>query len=175
MALRLRPVTRHEHLAFVTTRSSMSFLQCPSWAQVKSEWASESLGWFDDLDRMVGVALVLYRKIPRLKRYLAYIPEGPVIDWGSEDLDAWLNPLVEHLRSRNAFGIKMGPPVSYRRWNADTIKDAIAQKSAKRLLDLRPDETNAIGAQVAKKLRAAGWQPPPDETGFSAGQPRYVF
>ena len=30
---------------------------------------------------LVGVALVLYRQVPRVKRFLAYIPEGPVLPW----------------------------------------------------------------------------------------------
>ena len=47
---------------------------------MKSEWRGESLGWFDG-DRLVGAGLVLYRKLPRLQRYLAYLPEGPVLDW----------------------------------------------------------------------------------------------
>ena len=45
---------------------------------------------------------MLYRQLPRLKRYLAYLPEGPVIDWAADDLRAWLDPLAAHLRARRA-------------------------------------------------------------------------
>ena len=72
----VRPLAADAHLAFVTERSG-SFLQTPAWAQVKAEWGSERLGWFDG-DRLVGAGLVLLRQIPRVRRYLAYLPEGPV-------------------------------------------------------------------------------------------------
>ena len=63
----------------------MSFLQTPAWAQVKNEWRGESIGWFDG-STLVGAALVLYRQLPKVKRYLAYLPEGPDIDWADPDL-----------------------------------------------------------------------------------------
>jgi lipid II:glycine glycyltransferase (peptidoglycan interpeptide bridge formation enzyme) len=175
MSLRLRPISRQEHLAFIATRPSVSFLQCPAWAQVKSEWASESLGWVDEFDQIRGAGLVLYRKVPRLKRYLAYLPEGPAIDWSDGDLRRWLDPLIDYMKGRNAFGIKLGPPVTDRVWRAETIKDAIATKTAKRLPDLPADGRDPLGAQVREQLTAMGWHAPPDETGFSPGQPRYVF
>ena len=54
--------------------------------------------------------------MPRLDRYsLAYLPEGPVIDWSTSDLRAWLDPLAAYLRSAGAFGIRMGPRVVTRR------------------------------------------------------------
>ena len=56
-------------------------LQTPAWGQVKSEWRSESVGWFSGNDGPVGAGLVLYRQLPKIKKYLAYLPEGPVIDW----------------------------------------------------------------------------------------------
>src|SRR6185503_1418401 len=74
--LSVRTIGESEHLGFVRDRRSASFLQPPAWGQVKSEWRRESLGWFRG-DELVGVALVLYRQLPRVKRYLAYLPEGP--------------------------------------------------------------------------------------------------
>ncbi len=175
MSLRLHPITRQEHLAFIAARPSVSFLQCPAWGQVKSEWRSESVGWLDEFGQVKGAALVLYRKVPRLRRYLAYLPEGPAIDWADGNLKRWLDPLVDYLKTRNAFGIKMGPPVTDRFWHAETIKAAISGKTAKRLPDLPPDGRAPLGAQVRAQLAALGWHAPPDETGFAPGQPRYVF
>ena len=51
---------------------------------------------------------MLYRQLPKLKRYLAYLPEGPLIEWGADDIGDWLTPLAEHLRSSGAFGIRIG-------------------------------------------------------------------
>jgi hypothetical protein len=46
--LTVRPITAEQHLAFVSRQRSVSFLQTPAWARVKTEWRSESIGWFRD-------------------------------------------------------------------------------------------------------------------------------
>ena len=116
--LTVRTVTPEQHLDFLRSWTAdggaASFLQTPAWGEVKSEWRRESLGWFEGRD-LVGVGLVLYRQLPKVKRYLAYLPEGPVVDWDAEDLRAWLNPMVRHLKKAGAFGVRMGPPVVTRR------------------------------------------------------------
>ncbi|MGH8893923.1 MAG: lipid II:glycine glycyltransferase FemX [Actinomycetes bacterium] len=178
MTVTVREISREEHLAFVTDRAateSVSFLQCPSWAQVKGEWGSQSLGWYDASGALVGAGLVLLRQIPKVKRFLAYLPEGPVIDWAAEDLATWLDPMVEHLRAAGAFGVKMGPLVVRRRWSAATVKAAVADGSAKRLVDVPPDEADAGADRVAATLTRLGWRRPSGDEGFAAGQPQYVF
>jgi len=178
MTVTVREISRDEHLAFLTARSteaSVSFLQCPSWADVKQEWGAQSLGWYDDEGTLVGAGLVLLRQVPKVKRFLAYLPEGPVIDWAADDLGAWLDPMVGHLRDAGAFGVKMGPLVARRRWAAATVKAAIAEGSAKRLADVPPDHADPVADRVADTLTASGWRPPSGDEGFSAGQPQYVF
>jgi lipid II:glycine glycyltransferase (peptidoglycan interpeptide bridge formation enzyme) len=178
MTTAVREISREEHLAFVAERAaktSVSFLQCPSWAQVKSEWGSHSLGWYDGSGTLVGAGLVLMRQVPRVQKFLAYLPEGPVIDWAADDLDGWLTPMVDHLRAAGAFGVKMGPLVVRRRWSAATVKAAIADGTAARLGDVPPDETDPVGERVASTLTRLGWRPPSSGEGFAAGQPQYVF
>lgn len=99
MTITVSTITADEHLAFIQTLPSASFLQTPAWAKVKPDWRAESIGWYDD-QALVGAGLVLYRQLPKLKRYLAYLPEGPQIDWSSTALDAWLAPMVEHLKGQ---------------------------------------------------------------------------
>ena len=74
-----------EHLAFVGSQRSVSFLQTPAWGRIKTDWEHESLGWYavDAPHTLVGAGLVLYRPLPRLRRYLAYLPEGPSCDWSA--------------------------------------------------------------------------------------------
>lgn len=170
----VRTISPEEHLAFLRTRPSASFLQTPAWGRVKAEWRRESLGWYD-AGELVGVALVLYRRLPRLKRYLAYLPEGPVIDWETEDLAAWLTPMTAHLKKQGAFGVRMGPPVVTRRWSAAQVKEGIADPDVRRLGDLAPTERDASGARVLAQLPDLGWRPQAVEGGFAAGQPQYVF
>ncbi|MFD4757389.1 lipid II:glycine glycyltransferase FemX [Streptomyces sp. NPDC058439] len=181
MEPRLRAITREEHLAFVASRPAVSHMQVPSWGDVKPDWRAESIGWFDrdaaGRDRIVGAGLVLYRPIPRLKRCLAYLPEGPVIDWHDAGLERWLAPMLAHLKAQGAFSVRMGPPVVARRWDAGTVKDAIADPAAGRLRDVAADTEEPQAAALVEQLRALGWRQGEGggEDGFSAGQPRYVF
>jgi len=175
VVLSVRPISPSEHLAFIDEQRSASFLQTPAWGHVKSEWRRESLGWFDDSATLRGVALVLYRQLPKVKRYLAYLPEGPVIDWSSDDLGAWLAPLSAHLKQEGAFGVRMGPPVVMRRWTAAQVKDGIADDGVRRLADLAPSQRDPVGARVVAQLHELGWQQQVAEGGFAAGQPQYVF
>lgn len=178
MSLRVQTITRDEHLAFVAGRPSVSHMQIPAWGDVKPDWRAESLGWFDERGDLVGAGLVLLRPLPKLKRYLAYLPEGPVVDWFAADLvERWLTPMLAHLKARGAFSVKMGPPVVVRRWSADAVKAAIADPGARRLADAEPTATEPRALDVAERLRGGGWRQaePGGEDGFAAGQPRYVF
>ncbi len=185
MTLTVRTITPAEHLAFLQSRRSASFLQVPAWGEVKSEWRRESLGWFRDASsvgssttgsgELVGAGLVLYRRLPKLKRSLAYLPEGPVIDWSADPLAEWLDPMVEHLKGQGAFGVRMGPPVVVRRWDAASVKQGVADDAVHRLDDVAPTAREAQGAAVVSQLRELGWLPQTAEGGFAAGQPQYVF
>jgi vancomycin resistance protein VanK len=180
--LTVRAITPEQHLEFLRRQRSASFLQTPAWGQVKSEWRRESIGWFRDsrsapssTQDLVGVGLVLYRQLPRLRRYLAYLPEGPVIDWDSESLSDWLAPMTRHLREAGAFGVRMGPPVLTRRWDAASVKGGVADESVSTLGQVPPTERSAAGARVVSQLQEMGWRLQGAEGGFAAGQPRYNF
>ncbi len=187
MTLTVRAITAAQHSGWIAGRPFVSFLQLPEWGELKTGWRSESLGWFDD-SRLVGAGLVLYRPVPRLpQRSLAYLPEGPDIDWLREEhpqltLEDWLDPLLTHCRSAGAFQVKMGPPVALRRWNADTIKAAMAERQAgrpnppDRLSEVLADWHSGPGAKLVERLLASGWtQDQSGGAGFGDVQPRYVF
>jgi lipid II:glycine glycyltransferase (peptidoglycan interpeptide bridge formation enzyme) len=176
MPLEVRAIAADAHLAFVTERGG-SFLQTPAWAQVKAEWGNERLGWYDG-DRLVGAGLVLLRQIPRVRRYLAYLPEGPVVDWQAYDPADVLTPLLASLRRGGAFTVKIGPQLVSRQWRAETVKAALADtgSTARRLGDLTPDVVDAKALAVGQRLRELGWrQDAVGGAGFGDFQPRYVF
>jgi lipid II:glycine glycyltransferase (peptidoglycan interpeptide bridge formation enzyme) len=179
----VRPISAADHLAFLRSQPSVSFLQTPAWAEVKTEWGHESLGWFrrdepetagSGDDRLIGAGLVLYRRLPLVSRSLAYLPEGPVLDWADPAIDDSLAALAAYLRGR-AFGVRVGPPVAVRTWSAATVKQAIADESARRLRDVEPDSDDKVGGHIVDALRSAGWQPQKSDEGFALGQPQYVF
>lgn len=146
--------TAEQHLGYLDSLPGQaSFLQYPSWAAVKAGWKAERLGWFDGSGRQCGAAQVLYRQLPGTRRYFAYLPEGPVVDWADPRLPHLLQPLLDHLRSAGAFAVRMGPPLPYRRWHAATLKEAVGP--GRRVGDVLPDLVDPVGAAVADRLRAA--------------------
>ncbi len=173
-AVRVRTLSADEHLAYLRSLDSASFLQTPAWGQVKSEWAHESVG-LQVGDVLVGAGLVLYRRLPRVGRSLAYLPEGPVLDWEHPRLDELLDALVAHLREAGAFGVRLGPPVVTRAWEAGAVKKGVADPALHRLADLPADDVPDTGARVTALLTERGWRRQGDGEGFAAGQPRYNF
>ncbi len=182
MTVTVRVITDAQHSAWIASRSSVSFLQLPEWGRFKPGWRSESIGWFDG-SRLIGAGLILYRPVPRLpQRSLAYLPEGPDIDWLRTEhpgigIDAWLTPLLDHCRAKGAFQVKMGPPIALRRWDANTIKAAMAQEGGPtRLSEVLADWHSGPAARVVERLKASGWtQQNSTGAGFGDVQPRYVF
>ncbi|RKN39297.1 lipid II:glycine glycyltransferase FemX [Streptomyces hoynatensis] len=172
--LTVGPISAERHLEFVQAQRSVSFLQTPAWGRVKTEWRSESLGWYDGR-RLVGAGLVLYRPVPRLDRLtLAYLPEGPVIDWAGE-IDAFLGPLADYLKARGAFAIRLGPPVRTHVWGAARVKEGIADPDIARLTDLPGGEADPVGARVTGRLAEAGWLPQSPLDGFGVGHPQFKY
>ncbi len=84
--------------------------------------------------------------------------------------------MAAHLKSKGAFGIRIGPPVVTRRWSAAQVKEGIADEAVA-VADraCRPTERSQVGASVVSQLREAGWRPQSVAGGFAAGQPQYNF
>ena len=177
--LTVRPIAPGAHLAFVRKRSAtepVSFLQCPAWGGVKAGWTAESIGWFAGR-QLVGAATVLYRRAPWLERSLAYLPEGPVIDWFGRHLTRrrvgeWLEPLAQHARHRGAFALRMGPPLIERSWENATVKSGLAAEGIAGFDGLPPDRRDPEARDLARRLTALGWRRV-EAAGFGSGQPRY--
>jgi len=174
----VRSISADEHLAFVRGQPSVSFLQTPAWGRVKTDWGHESLGWYavDAPHTLLGAGLVLYRQLPRLKRYLAYLPEGPACDWSDQAVAAEaLLALRDHVKAHGAFALRVGPPVVVNRWSAATVKDAIADPAVRSLTQVRPDAVEATGTGLLVTLRRLGFRHLAAEGGFASGQPQFVF
>lgn len=174
MSIRVRAISASEHLSYIAARGHASFLQTPAWGAVKREWRAESLGWYDG-DALVGVGLVLYRSLPKVGRSLAYLPEGPVLDWSSPGATGLLEPLVAYVRSQGAFAVRIGPTIVWRRWGAETIKKAIADDHVTRLSEVEPDSIDPAATRLRGQLRHLGWLPQHSVEGFAAGQPEFNF
>jgi lipid II:glycine glycyltransferase (peptidoglycan interpeptide bridge formation enzyme) len=179
--MHVETVSREDYLSFIEKQELGNFLQYPSWAEVKTEWRNDLLGWFNEHKEMVGCGLVLYRKLPGLNKYLAYIPRGPIIDWRTKDIQQWFEPLFEYLRGQNVFSVKMDPPVVRARWKTPTIKQYLKEVrehnlKEKTLWDVGPDEVDPHVEYLQQALSDMGWKKKGgDGDGFSAVQPQFVF
>jgi lipid II:glycine glycyltransferase (peptidoglycan interpeptide bridge formation enzyme) len=171
--LSVRPIDAVTHERFVSENNG-SFLQEPSWAGAKRFWRPQSLGWFDG-QVLVGAGLALHRSAPVIRRSLAYLPEGPVVDWSRYDVAAITEPLLVQLKAQGAFTVKIGPQLVTRTWSAATIKKAIAD-GVPRLGQAPADVVDESAESVGRQLRELGWSRKDDaDAGFGDYQPRYVF
>ncbi|MFE9116201.1 lipid II:glycine glycyltransferase FemX [Streptomyces sp. NPDC007172] len=163
-----------EYRSFLASRADVSFLQYPSWSDVKDQWVAERVGWSLDNGALTGVAQILYRQFPGTRKYFAYLPEGPVADWADPEIDRWLKPLLRHLRKAGAFAVRIGPTPAYRRWDAARLKAATG--AGRRIGDILATEVDPLGSAVAERLRTRGWSRcGGDDDGDADAQPRHVF
>ncbi|NEC85201.1 peptidoglycan bridge formation glycyltransferase FemA/FemB family protein [Streptomyces sp. SID12501] len=181
-SLYVREITREEHLAHLRQHPDASHLQIPEWGGVKPDWLPESIGWFEGEaanqavgDAMVAAALVLYRPLPGTRRYLAYLPDGPAIDWRTPRLERWLDPLVAHLERIGAFSVRIGPPLVVRHWDPATVTAGLADPGVRHLRELPAGGIDGHALDAGERLRRLGWRPceEDDGSGFGLGQPRY--
>jgi lipid II:glycine glycyltransferase (peptidoglycan interpeptide bridge formation enzyme) len=150
-----------------------SFLQTPAWAQVKAGWGSKVIGFYE-AGKLIGSALVLARKIPKLNRYFLYIPEGPAL--AAKYLEQAIPLLREYAISQNGFALRIGPMVIKNRWDSETIKEALADESKKSLQQVTPSWINSGANEIENILRSNGFNPSVDDVnGFAAGQPKYIY
>ncbi|RAL26692.1 lipid II:glycine glycyltransferase FemX [Thermoflavimicrobium daqui] len=182
--LKVALVNRKRYLNFIEDQPHRNFLQYPSWADLKTEWqwSSELLGWFTTENEMVGCALVLYKKVPSLNKFLAYIPRGPMINWFSEiPLEQWFAPLFEHFKQWNVFTVKMDPPLVKRKWNSETIMESVKDFQShglkdKKLTDIRPNQINNDVEIIQQKLEKLGWKQNIGQDSFDITvQPQFVY
>ncbi|PRZ15877.1 lipid II:glycine glycyltransferase (peptidoglycan interpeptide bridge formation enzyme) [Laceyella sediminis] len=181
--LKIVAIDRERYINFVKTQPYRNFLQYPSWADLKREWQwnSDFLGWVNKDGKMVGGAVVLYRKVPGMNKFLAYIPRGPIIDWFSDrKMKEWFAPLFNHLKQRQVFSVKMDPPLVRRKWSCDTINQSIQEFKShglrgRRLTDIRPDQVFNAVEYVQQELADMGWRKHVVEDSFETVQPQFVY
>lgn len=172
-SLSLRTISSREHHEHLATRPDASFLQRPEWADVKAGWRGESVGWFSG-DELVGVALVLHRAAPVVRRTLAYLPDGPVLDFSRYPARESLPLLTDHLKRGGAFAVRLGPAADRTVWSAVDVRKAMGAGQLNELSQLEPAHTLEEGEALARDLQALGFARLDAGLDFAAGQPEYV-
>ena len=132
-------------------------LQTSAWGALKSAfgWRAERVALTDPAGNIACGAQVLYRRLPLGLASIAYVPRGPVGEWGG----ALLAALDERAKARRAVLLKLEPHEKDTPQTAARLRDLglrpsphAVQPRRTLLVDLRPDE-KAILATMAQKTR----------------------
>lgn len=163
MTLEVRTITAAEHRAYIASQPSVPLEQTPGWGKGFVNARTESVGWFDD-GRLIGAGLYRLRGLPRLPmRSVAVFESGPDIDWTGRrrprlTLTHWLDPLVDHLRSRGVFTARVNPVIARHDWWGF---DPGQRATSKAVVLHRAPETLRDSQITDARLDDAGWRPLP--------------
>jgi peptidoglycan pentaglycine glycine transferase (the first glycine) len=88
-------------------------LQCWSWGELKEAFGWRALRvalWDDQGQRILAAAQILLRSLPLIGRSIAYVPKGPILDWGNTALcQEFFSALHPLLRSRRVAVLRIDP------------------------------------------------------------------
>jgi len=151
-----------EYHAFMETQANRTVFQTPEWGEVKTDgsWTRDVLLVMSDNHEPVAAAMILYRKLPGVNKFLAYAPRGIVTDYtNAEQLKSVFATLKVYLKSKNAFGLKIDPELQWREW---TNKFEMV-------------EGGFNNEEYRKNILAAGFVERPMDLGFDGIQPRLTM
>lgn len=142
--------------AFVE-QASGHLLQTSAWGQHKTEfgWQAERVALVNQAGNIISGALVLYRRLPMGLGTLAYVPRGPLGDWGADLIAA----LDKRARARRAVLLKLEPneeDTSQARERMQALGFQLSPQTVQPprsiVIDIAPDE-DAILANMHQKWR----------------------
>lgn len=109
-------ISEKEYDAFAIASSQTNLLHSSKWAQVKSNWQNERLGFYKD-DQLVAVASILIKSLP-LGFTMLYIPRGPIMDYSNKELVGFvLKTLKNFGRKKRAVFAKFDPALLLRQYH----------------------------------------------------------
>lgn len=119
MSMQIRLSTDREALdsetwnSFVAASPTGHLLQSWQWGQLKDAfgWQAVRVG-VEEGGRLVAVAQVLFRSLPTFSPYLsiAYVPKGPILDFGNQEISEALWSVIHRLaRRKRAILLKIEP------------------------------------------------------------------
>lgn len=108
-------ISAEEHDAFVKAHSQINLLQSSAWAQVKSNWVNERIGFYQDNQQVASLSLLI-KPLP-LGLSMIYVPRGPVMDYSCSNLVAFVfSYLKRYARGKHALMVKCDPAIFYKQY-----------------------------------------------------------
>ncbi|MFZ5390985.1 MAG: lipid II:glycine glycyltransferase FemX [Patescibacteria group bacterium] len=124
------------------------FLQHPAWLKVEETAGFKTirLGFFDDQEKLIGLALGSYRSLSRFFKYV-FFPRGPLL---KEELAAYgIKALAGYFKNKVLF-IRFEPLVVYSADFVKAIKTADVNPAATWLTDLQGREQDILAVMHSK-------------------------
>ena len=106
-------ITNQAHDAFVKAHPQGDLLQLTKWAETKklTGWYSKRIAVGED-GKILGVAQLLFKKVPKLPYTLCYISRGFVTDYSNKlALETLLEYAIQIAKEEKAYTIKIDPDV----------------------------------------------------------------
>ena len=155
--------------AFAQHYPQAHILQTGSWGALKAQfgWRAERVGLAQD-GRLIAGAQLLYRRLPAGLGRLAYVPQGPLVDWTDRTLvQALLSALDSAARAKGAIALTLEPdllddPAHRRQLHTLGCRPApfgSVQPRRTIVVDITPDEDAILAAMKSKtryNVRLAG-------------------
>jgi len=100
------------HDDFIANSCLPNLLQSSKWAEVKDNWGSERIGFYQD-EKLMASCLVLIRPLP-MGMSMLYIPRGIAMDYSDEALLKFvIAELKKFAKSKKALFSKLDPAISF--------------------------------------------------------------
>lgn len=104
---------------FVQASPHSNLLQSYNWAKIKDNWNHLYTGVYDDDYRLVAAGLVLIKPLP-LGMTMFYIPRGPVLDYGNDELlKFYFSNLKKVAKAQHCIFIKVDPDIHYAEYHIE--------------------------------------------------------
>ncbi|MFB9860558.1 peptidoglycan bridge formation glycyltransferase FemA/FemB family protein [Salinicoccus siamensis] len=111
--LKLINLTEEEHNQFIEHHPNGDLLQLTDWAQSKrlTGWYSRRFA-VSDGDQTVGAAVLMFKRLPKLKQTLCYASRGFVCDYDDEGLvEFMLEEALKIAKEEKAYVLKIDPDI----------------------------------------------------------------
>lgn len=146
--MQLQPITdRHQWDAFATAHPWSHPLQLWGWGETKatSNWSAHRLALVDHSGTLVAGAQILMWPIPKVGKYVAYIPRGPIVDPANPLAQQLLSELARWCRDHKALYLRIEPTWQHTALGPGWVKAKHhIQLPATYVIDLQLDEAELL-------------------------------
>ncbi len=159
--MQIKKITEKEYNDFALLKKQDHFLHSPSWGKTREKinWKYEILALKDE-NKILAVAIVMYKKTPAFNKYYAYIPRGMIIDYNDEKLlSLFTKEIKKYLSKKNVFCLTIDPDIILNELDND-YNIINKNKSAYKLME---------------KLNNFGFKHKGFLNNFEANQPRHTY